>query len=412
MLDRVLLGAVLLLIVSLGFQKPAVYVAGQLVNATDALFVLCFALLALTVTLGRPLASSHSYLFLSLYVAAFLFASLFAADVSRSLVKSAATLYLIILAVLTFNVLNTETRIKFAVIAWLTGALVPVLVGLAAVIVFYVSPTSSFLQYLTYHYGAVPVGNYPRVSSIFVSASMFCNYLNVTLTMLFIAWAGRWIGVRVFAVGLGAILACSLFTISSGLGATALAAALWYWIRNRTRKPLASWSVLLAGSMSAVLFLAGSIVALQPHSTATFSVPLFGYEVYPSGRLMVWIDATRNLAAHPFAGVGPGFAPASVIFQNTDGRPSLLTDAHNVLLSVAAQTGLPGLSAVVALFAYLLLKAKRAITAGETVAAALAVALLTAFAIQGLTGAFEDARHLWVLAGMFLAATRNAGTNG
>jgi hypothetical protein len=37
---------------------------------------------------------------------------------------------------------------------------------------------------------------------------------------------------------------------------------------------------------------------------------------------------------------------------------------------------------------------------------ALGLAFLVAFAYEGLGGAFEDARHLWVLFGLFLAAKR------
>jgi hypothetical protein len=37
---------------------------------------------------------------------------------------------------------------------------------------------------------------------------------------------------------------------------------------------------------------------------------------------------------------------------------------------------------------------------------ALGIAFLGAFAYQGLGGSFEDARHLWLLLGLFLAACR------
>jgi hypothetical protein len=36
----------------------------------------------------------------------------------------------------------------------------------------------------------------------------------------------------------------------------------------------------------------------------------------------------------------------------------------------------------------------------------LGLAFLNAFAYQGLTGSFEDASHLWVLLGLFLASLR------
>ena len=45
------------------------------------------------------------------------------------------------------------------------------------------------------------------------------------------------------------------------------------------------------------------------------------------------------------------------------------------------------------------------------VAIALAIAWLDAFVYQGLTGSYEDARHLWVLLGLFLASYRIAVTS-
>ena len=118
---------------------------------------------------------------------------------------------------------------------------------------------------------------------------------------------------------------------------------------------------------------------------------------------MVWQEAMNKFLTHPFVGNGPGMPSAAVKFENTEGGFSLLTDAHNSYLSVATQTGITGLIALVGLTVYLSHLGfrkwrKRPVQAG------LAIAFLTAFVIQGLTGAFEDARHLWVSIGMLVAA--------
>jgi len=41
-----------------------------------------------------------------------------------------------------------------------------------------------------------------------------------------------------------------------------------------------------------------------------------------------------------------------------------------------------------------------------TILAAVGLALICSFVYQGLTGSYEDARHLWVLMGIFMAADR------
>ncbi len=292
----------------------------------------------------------------------------------------------------------------------------PIAIAFLTLILFYLQPGYPFLEYTTYHYGAVPVGNYPRLSSTFISASMFCNYLNVCLVMVFIARECRWIGKAVFFTFLAAIFLCSIFTISAGLGGIFLSTGIWIWLVLRDRKPLAGRVALTGGIGIAVLFLALNFFALQNtgviggETTNLYKVPGTATQLQPSSRMLVWSDAIKTFSEDPLTGKGLGQAVSHVVYQNTDGSYSLLTDAHNVFLSVAAQCGLIGLVTILALAGYILwmgIKGSREKALGQNtnsfIAPGLGIAFLSAFVYQGLTGSFEDARHLWVLIGIIIA---------
>ena len=86
------------------------------------------------------------------------------------------------------------------------------------------------------------------------------------------------------------------------------------------------------------------------------------------------------------------------------GQMQLLTDAHNVVLSVAAQSGIFG---VVPLVLICIAVIRRSLpfdlTDVNMLRTALGIAFFSAFLVQGLVGSFEDARHLWVLIGLVLS---------
>ena len=405
--DKIVFGSFLVLVVSLALQKPIVLdLAGLRLTATDILFPVVAVLAAASILLRmRAFRWTIAYLPILFYLAAFFVSSWFSADMSRGIAKSLATAYLVGLAVLAINLVDCEKRMRMSIAAWLIGAALPVAIGIFTIVLYYASPASFLLPYLTHHYGAVPVGPYPRLSSTFVSASMFCNYMNVAILLLLVERIFGWLSDRIWWICFVASVVCVIFTISSGMGAVILGMALWFHSQHRSSRN--GKLVLAVGIAVCTLFLVSSFVALSPHSTAPYSihVPILDFDLYPSPRLLVWTDALNTFASNFPVGSGPGTPSASVRFANTEGGYSLLTDAHNTFLSVAAQTGVMGLLALVALCAYLLKigfsKHKNPITF------ALATAFFTAFVVQGFTGAFEDARHLWVLIGMLVAATIN-----
>jgi len=405
--DKIVFGSFLILVASLAVQKPIVRdLAGFRLSATDVLFPVVAILAAATILLRmRGFRWTFAYVPLLFYLAAFFVASYFSEDIARSTAKSLATAYLVGLAVLAINLVDCEKRMRMSMAAWLIGAAIPVAVGIFTIVLYYVCPTTSLLPYLTYHYGSVPVGPYPRLSSTFISASMFCNYLNVAILLLLVertvGWLSDWVWWICFVAG----VVCVIFTISSGMGAVILGIALWFYYQHRWSR--AGKPVLASGIALCTLFLISSIVALSPHSTAPYSVhvPFFDLEVYPSPRLLVWTDALTAFGDNFIVGSGPGTPSASVVFANTEGGYSLLTDAHNTFLNVAAQTGVIGLAALIVLCFYLL---KIGFSENkDAIIFALGTAFFTAFVVQGFTGSFEDARHLWVLIGMLVAAAMN-----
>ena len=79
-----------------------------------------------------------------------------------------------------------------------------------------------------------------------------------------------------------------------------------------------------------------------------------------------------------------------------------LTDAHNTFLSVAAQSGVFALIALVIICWTAIRRTLRPSGQRSLIHATLGAAFISAFIWQGLIGSFEETRHLWVLIGMIL----------
>ena len=400
------------LVFLLALMSPTIYFKNQRLALTDFIFPLIFTLWLIGIFLRQFKFRWHRfYWLLAFYLAAMILSTIYSPDFSQSILKLTGEIYLLALAVLTFNLVRDEKDFKQVIFAWLAGISVAVAVGIITILLFYVQPQNEFLDYTTSIYGAVPVGNYPRLQSTFVSASMFCNYLTVSLAMLFIAERTKFIGKILFSVLYFLILVCAVFTLSSGIGGIALFIGVWYWmIYRNSNKTLARLS--LAGALTSALFFSlMNCIALQTYSTAPYSiaVPFSEIVLYPSPRFLVWTDALKTFTDNFFFGNGLGRPSCGVLFQNTDGNFSFLTDAHNTFLNVAAQNGIFGLLAIVAIVLYFLrqtLYLKFAEDFSSIAFAGLILTFLAAFVFQGLTGSFEDARHLWVLIGLILSVEK------
>jgi len=400
----------LLLIVSLGLPQFPITIFGMEVVATDLLFLLTAGLWVLSLLFERRTFRWHSLcLAIFAYLLALLISAVFSVDRSTSLNRFPLQAYLLCLAGLAYNIIDSESLLKRAILVWLVGTGFAVVLGLATVGLFYLNPNSTFLEYLTYHYGSVPVGDYPRITAGFVSASMLCNYLNVGLVLALLAFRKAWLPQSIALIFVLLIALAAVFTISIGLGGLALVAGIWIWLEAELPRAARHVAFLL-GCLISLVFLLASFIALAsyPGAQAFLTVPLIHLDLLPSARMLVWADAFHTFLSHPLTGVGVGKSVASVIFTNTDGSQSLLTDAHNSFLSVAAQEGIIGLAAFVSLVVFILKRWIEKVRKATSIniLAAVGLAFVCSFVYQGLTGSYEDARHLWVLIGIFMAVDR------
>ncbi len=385
-------------------MKPFLFIANQRLSPPDILFPVSLVLMpAAAAARQLRLRFEPAFIYLAAYFASLLISSVFSVDPRTSYLRLAGEMYLICLAALIIVQLDREARLKHAVYAWLAGASLAVSIALISIPLHYLSPDNWLLAHTLYTFGAVPVVNFPRISSTMVSASMFCNFLTVGVALLFLARERSWISRRIFILSLAASVLAALSTISIGIGGIALVIGVCtYLTRSITRPRLARASLTISIAAAAAFYLM-SFAALKPHATSPFSVdiPVIG-NIQPSSRVLVWIASFRTFADDPLTGKGLGQPACAVSFENTDGSYSMLTDAHNIFLSVAAQSGILGLAAMIALSLYLWRLGRRSdVPAVRLIWAA----FVSAFLYQGAVGAFEDARHLWILIGILVAAS-------
>ncbi|HQU83352.1 MAG TPA: O-antigen ligase family protein [Pyrinomonadaceae bacterium] len=408
-LDWILWISFLILVFSLALMQPFFYYGNLRFSSTDFIFPFVFILFIAAILFRSRRFQWHPvYWFLLFYFLCLVNSALFSINPFQSFVKLAGEFYLLSLTVITFNLVSTYDRLQLFLKTWLYGTTSAVFIGLISIFLFYFQRDNWLLNYTISIYGAVPAGNYPRLSSTFISASMFCNYLNVSLLFLF---AAKHLGVirkTFFYFLLFGLTITAIFTISSGLGGIVLAFSIWIWILLKDKNNRFARSSLFFGiSLSAAFFFI-NFIALQPHSTAPYTLNLSGFTFYPSSRLMIWTEVSKTIANNFINGVGLGQDVCRVIYENTDGSKAYLTDAHNIFLSVFAQNGIFGLIAFLMLLIYLLKFSFSPINNGNKSASnifyLIATAFLCSFVYQGLTGSFEDARHLWVLVGFVLSA--------
>ena len=130
-------------------------------------------------------------------------------------------------------------------------------------------------------------------------------------------------------------------------------------------------------------------------------------DLAPAVRLMTWLDAWHRFLDNPLIGTGIGSDAVAVRYVDPSGFPHVLTDAHNVFLNFAVQCGLIGVAAMILLIVRVSrITGPLGLGGGNAVRLGLGLAWLSAFAYEGLTGSYEDARHLWLLLGLLLASAR------
>lgn len=390
-------------------MNPALPLLGARVTATDFLFLSTVALWAATLAIGAMRWRWHPFFWLLLaYFAAMLVSAFFSTQPSRSWVKLATQAYLLFLPVLAYNMVDTGQEMARALRSWLAATALVAGLGIVTLLLFAAGVERSTLGYPMHHFGTLPPGPYPRLDLVFTHPAMLCNYLTVSLMILLVVGRSDRLSGPALRMLLAALLLSAVFTITPGFGGILLALGVWLWLYLRARFQLAAVASLGLGLAAAFLFVLSAAVTPIIHPTAPFliDVPGLAEPLAPSARLLFWIDAVERFLQHSLVGTGIGTDAVSVAYRNPSGYLGRWTDAHNVYLSIAVQCGSLGLAALIALITAVAVRTTplRFGEPGSVVRIGLGLAWLNAFAYQGLTGAYEDARHLWVLLGMFLAS--------
>lgn len=403
-------GAFLLLLLLLPWMKHGLTIRGLEAFPADLLFLVTFALwVAALATRQTRLRVHRAFILLALYVAAMALSAIFSADPRASAFKLLTQVYLLLLPVLAFNLVRTEADLRRAVFWWLAAATAVAVYGVVTLLLFPFFGYDSFLRGPLHHFGTLPPGPYPRIELTFEYPAMLANYLGVSLMLLLLAHSLGWAGGRATVAGAAALLVSALFALTPGFGGILAMLGLWIWYREREMRRGIARLALAAACGSAALEVVVAAVTPILHPTAPFLLHVRGipHPLAPAVRLLTWIAASGNFLASPIVGHGIGVDAVSVLYQAPEtSSPSYVTDAHNFVLSIAAQCGLLGIAALLAIVCFVLRQARAGSKNGPStpVLFGISIAWLSGFVIEGLVGSFEDSRHLWILFGLILSA--------
>ena len=408
--DRAFRFTFIMLIFSLGFMRPNFQVSGLVVQFTDLLFLASIALFAVSIAAGnRSFRYDRIFSVFGIYFLALAISAALSPEPLFSLAKLVGEAYLILLAVISFNFVRSLDDLKRISIIWIAASSAAASAAVLGVITFYVDRDNVVLAQFLHHYGSLPPGNYPRVQGTFIYPAMLCNYLTVGVLILLAAWKRGWIGGKAAVTSLSLHFIAAIFTITPGLGGLLFAVALWtsYFLAAQRPKGYAR-SLRFAGVAIAAASTVAALFTTRNIPTSPYRFDVIGTRIDPTQRLLTWQGAFETFLSNPMFGNGLGLGVANIIFLAPSGQLQRLNDAHNVFLNVAAQSGLFALAAVMVITGWLTYRSfwfEPSSNAISVFRISLGIAFVSTFIIQGMVGSFENARHLWVLMGIVLAAT-------
>lgn len=404
----------LLLIVSLPLIRPFnTVIFGLLAPFTDFIFLAAFAFWMISlIRRETELRRDKFYIFLAFYALSLIISTVFSIQPQRSFFKLLGEFYLFGLSVLAFNLVQDQSFYKRIAIAWLIGTALTVLASIAGFALFYIGFKTQADNYFLSHFGSLPAGNYPRIHGLFANANMMCNFLNVSLMFAVLAENMGWLK-KIWARGLQAgIWFAAIFTFSAGLGGMFLSLGIWFWaIFRDDKKSFFSKAAIVSAIILATAVFGSTLVSPDTNNTTQeFTIPFSEKKLEASVRVLVWENAFENFREFPLFGRGTGTNSAMQKYQTLSGDNQILLDAHNVWLNVLGQTGVFGLIAFAALVIFLIARCRFNFEKSNElnlIQLALSCAFVGAFFYQGLSGSFEDARHLWVLFGMLVGISKS-----
>jgi hypothetical protein len=372
----------------------------------DAVFVvLCFLFVIALIRKELPWRSSGFYFAIGFYAIAIVSSEIAAASPNRHYAGLVVEAYLLVIALLTFNLICSEAVLKLILQAWMVGTAITVLAAIAGAVLFYSGVRQGANIFLS-TYGTLVPGNYPRVRGLFLNMNMCCNYLSISFVLLLAMVSVGWIEKRTAVVLGGGILVAAFFTFSLGLGGLALGTCIWMWVHSRERGRTRSTRTALAiGVLIALTFVGATLVSPSSLYDSSGRLHLEFAQLKPSGRVLCWRDALHTALQNQWFGKGPGAPVAAVNLVTPSGEQQFLTDAHNTFLSIASHDGLFGLATFCALLIFVLRKPNLQ-TSGKPYAVihtAAWIGLVQALLYQGIAGSWEHTRHIWVLIGLVAA---------
>lgn len=358
--------------------------------------------------------TSSFYYPLGFYAIAILLSILLASASNRHLSSVFVEAYVLLIAVLTFNLIRSGNALKLILQAWMVGTAITVLAAMAGIVWFYSGVNRETNIFLS-TYGTLVPGDYPRIRGLFLNMNMCCNYLSISFVFLLAMFSIGWIGKRSALWFGGGILIAALFTFSLGLGGLALGACIWMWVRYREHnRVVAARASLLIGALIALAFFAATLVLPASLYNSHSELELKRAQLKPSGRVLCWRDAFDTARQNKWFGKGAGAPVAAVDLLTPSGEQQFLTDAHNTFLSIAAHEGILGLMAFSTLLIFMLRKPNLQTTgsAQAVVHTAAWIGLIQALLYQGIAGSWEHTRHIWILIGLVAALRRNRDSDG
>ncbi|GAB4363232.1 MAG: IctB family putative bicarbonate transporter [Cyanophyceae cyanobacterium] len=205
---------------------------------------------------------------------------------------------------------------------------------------------------------ASPLAKTTRVYSYLGNPNLLSSYL-IPAVMLSLAALFAWrrpVAKLLAAVMLGVNGICLILTFSRGgwigmlAGLTIAAIALVDWWSVRFSPFWRRWALpMLLGGGTA--FLAIAIALVEPLRLRVFSIFALREDSSNNFRLNVWLSVIEMIRDRPWLGIGPGNSAFNSIYPLYQRPRFTALSAYSVLLEVAVESGLVGLTAFLWLLA-------------------------------------------------------------
>ena len=382
------------------------WLLGSYIYVADAAFIgACSAWLA-RILLGKvKVRRGWFYLPIIVYFAASVASAIASIDRHASMRKILLELYVLTMCAVTYNIVRTPRMLRKVLIAWALGTAITAVASILGIIVFY-SGVHNEMNPLVRGFGSLPPGNYARLSGLFLNVNMACNYLSIGLLIVLATRRIRWLTAPLFWLLVVLIGVSAALTVSPGLGGLVLGFCLWLSVDWREKRPFRAKLVLFGGCASALVMCIATTISPTQLSQEGIGNAIARHHLQPSNRLQCWQAAVSTVREYPLLGEGIGLPIECPPYLRPDGGVEYLLDAHNIYLNIAALKGVFGLAGFLTIAGWLLARAGgwSLASTSDVIVTTLAIAFAQGFLYQGLSGSFEHTRHLWVLAGLLMAA--------